>query len=456
MNNFAIQSFRTFVDGAFKPATVLVEDGKISAILDVEASPSTAEFYSLGDKMLIPGLTDTHVHINEPGRTEWEGFLTATQAAAAGGITALVDMPLNCTPVTTSASAFKQKLNALEGKLWVDCGFWGGFVPDSLPELDKLLEAGVLGIKSFTIHSGIDDFPMVRREDLRAAIQVISKHDVPYLIHAELESDEPGEGDSQPVIGESYRSFLESRPKKWENDAIDMMIELAHEARERGEKIKVHIVHLSSAEAIPAIVRAREEGISITTETCPHYLTLSAETIPDGSTIFKCCPPIRELSNCRELWRGLDDGVIELIVSDHSPCTPHLKKVDSGDLETAWGGVSSLQFGLPLVWTEAKKFGLAPEKIIQLMAENTAAFAGFGDRKGKIEVGFDADLVVFDPDAEFVIRPEIIEHRHKLTPYEGRSVFGVVEKTFLKGELVWNSGRAVGEARGEPILRDVS
>ena len=444
---FALRSRRVIANGGERAATVVVANGKIAAVLDYDETPD-CPVEDLDDRVLMPGLVDTHVHINEPGRTEWEGFNTATQSAAAGGITTVVDMPLNCTPVTTTVSALQQKLDALSDQLWVDCGFWGGVVPDSLDELDDLLHAGVLGVKSFTIHSGIDDFPQVDETHIRQALPIISAHGVPYLIHAELDRDNTPPAE----IGTSYESFLASRPRSWENDAIDLIIELAEEARLAGQDPSMHIVHLSSAEAIPAIAQAQARGVSITAETCPHYLTLFAEACPDGKTLYKCCPPIREDANRMALWQGLAEGTIEFVVSDHSPCTPQLKHLDSGDLERAWGGISTLQFGLPLIWTEARERGFSLAEVADWMATRPARFAGLGGRKGCIAAGYDADLIIFDDNARFTICPEIIKYRHKITPYEGREVYGVVERTLLRGIPVFAGGDIIGGPEGEPIL----
>ena len=459
MNTVLFRSQRTLINGEFIPATLVVNDGVITAIEAVDfamppqdqdqSAQQPVTLHDFGSKSLIPGLVDTHVHVNEPGRTEWEGFNTATQAAAAGGITTVIDMPLNCSPVTTSAWALQQKLESLRGKLWVDCGFWGGVVPDSLEDLDPLIQAGVLGVKSFTIHSGIDEFQKVEPEHLRQAIRTLAKYDIPYLIHAELDN-----GEDEPVaIGDQYQSFLASRPKSWENNAIEMLINLAEEAKAEGVKGKIHIVHLSSAEAIPAIKEAQQRGLLLSAETCPHYLALFSEAIPDGKTLFKCCPPIREDANRSELWQGLDDGTIDFVVSDHSPCTPHLKNVDSGDIENAWGGVSSIQFGLSIVWGEAQHRGYSLASVISWMAERPAVFAGLGDRKGKIAPGFDADLVVFDEHSDYTISSEIIKYRHKITPYEGRKVTGLVEQTFVRGQKVYELGEMQGQPIGQTVLK---
>ena len=454
MNNInqsitALKSTRVVIEGQLCPAQILVEDGKITQVTDYDAKLAV-EVEDVGDKVIMPGLVDTHVHINEPGRTEWEGFNTGTQSAAAGGITCVVDMPLNCTPVTTSADALQQKLESLKGKLWIDCGFWGGVIPDSLDDLDELIRAGVLGVKSFTIHSGIDDFHKVEQQHLYAAIGILAKYDIPYLIHAELDKD-----DKEPAaIGNKYQSFLSSRPKSWENDAIDMMIDLAQKAKDEGVTGRIHIVHLSSAEAIPAIKSAQQRGLKLTAESCPHYLTLFAEDIPDGKTLFKCCPPIREQSNRELLWRGLADGVIDFIVSDHSPCTPQLKHIESGDIENAWGGISSLQFGLSIIWSEAEERGYSLNQVVDWMATQPAIFAGLGHRKGKIACGFDADLVVFDPEANYEIDPQMIKYRHKITPYAGRRVKGVVERTIVRGQTVYQDNELIGRPVGKPIFAD--
>lgn len=440
---------RVVIDGELRPAAVVVTDGRISAILNFDAAVDAAREEIIERGVLIPGLVDTHVHINEPGRTEWEGFNTATQAAAAGGITTVVDMPLNCTPVTTTADALRQKMDSLQGKLWVDCGFWGGVVPDSVDQLEELVDAGVLGVKSFTIHSGIDDFPMVEEQHLHRAMRILAPTGIPYLIHAELDREQA----EPPAIGSSYQSFLASRPRQWEDEAIDMLIRLARDAARDGVQARLHIVHLSSADALPALALAQAEGLGISAETCPHYLTLFAEAIPDGKTLFKCCPPIREDENRQRLWRGLEEGTIEFVVSDHSPCTPQLKHIDSGDIEHAWGGISSLQFGLSLIWTEARQRGYRIEQIVDWMATRPAVFAGLGERKGRIAVGYDADFCVFDDAADYVISADMIKYRHRVTPYEGRSVTGVIEKTFVRGRQVFAAGEILDSPVGEPLLR---
>jgi allantoinase len=448
LNHFALRSNRVIANGAMKPGCVEVKNQQIVAVHRHDFTPN-CPVEDLGDSVLMSGLVDSHVHINEPGRTEWEGFNTATQAAAAGGITTLVDMPLNCIPVTINKAAFKEKLASVSDKLWVDCGFWGGVVPDSIDDLDELLEAGVLGVKSFLIDSGIEEFPNVAEDDIRRALPILAKHDVPYLIHAELDREQK----PAATIGENYQSFLASRPKHWENEAVALMVKLAQEAADNGHQCKVHIVHLSSAEALDSISQAKAQGLQFTAETCPHYLTLFSESIPNGKTLFKCCPPIRENDNREILWQAVEDGRISFIVSDHSPCTPQLKCVDSGDVEKAWGGISALQFGLPLIWTEAKTRGLSLVEINRLMSLETAKFAGLSQTKGQISAGFDADLLVFDDGKEYEISNEMIKHRHKITPYAGKKVSGEVQRTYVRGQLVYCDDQFQHQPIGQPILK---
>ena len=440
----AIVGNRILVDGALRSGCILFEDGKILEVPEHLPDGFNGPVTSAGRWIVMPGLVDTHVHINEPGRTDWEGFQTATQSAAAGGITTLADMPLNCLPVTTTAEAFAAKREAVAGQLWVDCGFWGGVVPNSVPALHELLEAGVCGVKSFLIDSGIPEFPAMTEPDLRQAMAVLRDFQVPYLIHAEL-APENGE---TPKIGRQYKSFLASRPRAWENRAIEMMIRLC-----RDIPTPIHIVHLSSAEGVPRIAEAKSEGVPVTVETCPHYLTFEAESIPDGKTLFKCCPPIREHANREALWRGLEEGHIDCIVSDHSPCTPNLKDLDGGDFDKAWGGISSLQFGLPLVWTQAKERGFPIAKLAEWMCETPARLMGFGHRKGRIAPGMDADFVIWDHEAKFTIEPEMIYHKHRITPYRGREVFGRVVHTILGGENVFGPVGISGDPLGKVLLR---
>ena len=448
MKHFALKSKNVIVAGEMKPATIEVKNELITAIHSYEQALN-CEVKDFGEYVIMPGLVDSHVHINEPGRTEWEGFNTATQAAAAGGITALVDMPLNCIPVTTTKAAFQEKLDSVDDKLWVDCGFWGGVIPQNIDDLDDLLNAGVLGVKSFLIDSGIEEFPPVEAKDIRAAMPILARHDVPYLIHAELDCG----GFHDVEITNEYNSFLESRPKSWENDAISLMVDMARESKGKGDNCKVHIVHLSSDEALDTIAEAKSEGLRFTAETCPHYLTIASENIPDGKTLFKCCPPIRENKNREHLWQAITDGRLDFIVSDHSPCTPELKHIDAGDIEKAWGGISALQFGISLIWTEAKERGFTLIDIARLMSSETAKFAGLDTVKGSIKVGNHADFLVFDPHAEFTITNEMIKHRHNITPYAGRKVIGQVEHTFVRGHHVYQQDQFINAPKGRPLLK---
>lgn len=444
---FALRSERVVTAKGEAPATVVVDQGKIVALQDFDSEPG-CPVVDLAHP-LLPGLVDTHVHINEPGRTDWEGFDTATHAAAAGGITTLVDMPLNCIPVTTSAAALRAKLASVEGKLWVDCGYWGGATADNLGDLPHLLKAGVLGVKSFTIHSGIDEFQSVSAEQLRKAMGLLAQAGLPHLVHAELQQPVAASAD----IGRSYQRFLASRPSAWENDAIAMVIGVMRRLRDEGLQPKAHIVHLSSASALPMIAAARAEGLRLTCETCPHYLTLWAEAIPDGATLYKCCPPIREQHNCEALWQGLQDGLIDFIVSDHSPCTPELKALNSGDIGEAWGGISALQFGLALIWSAGQPRGFSLAKLADLMATQPAKFAGLGERKGRIAPGFDADFCVFDDRAPQLVSADSIKHKHKMSPYLGKTLCGRVLQTWLRGQLIFDRDQYPGPARGQSVLR---
>lgn len=429
-----LRSSRVVLPDGVRPAVVVADGPRITAVVDEH--PDAVD---LGDLVLSPGLVDCHVHLNEPGRTAWEGFETATRAAAAGGVTTLVDMPLNCQPVTTTRAALDRKLEATVGKLSVDVGFWGGVVPGNARELDALVEGGALGAKAFLCHSGIDDFPNVVRGDLLKAMPRLREAGVPLLVHAELERDVT----DLPTNAHAYARWLAARPRSFEDAAIQLVIELV---RETG--CPAHIVHLSSGTALPFIADARAEGLPLTVETCPHYLCLRSEDIPDGATHFKCAPPIRDEANRRLLWEGLRHGVIDQVVSDHSPCTPGLK---AGTFDEAWGGIASLQLGLPAVWTEARRKGHDLSDLARLMSRAPARLAGLSGRKGAIEVGLDADLVAWDPDAAFTVQREGLLFRHALTPYLGAQMQGVVHRTWLRGACVFDGDRVIGPA-GEPLL----
>jgi allantoinase len=434
-------SNRVVYDDRVAPATVLIDGGRIEAI---EAGRlAVPGIVDVGDRVISPGLVDCHVHVNEPGRTEWEGFLTATRAAAAGGVTAMVDMPLNSLPVTTTRPALEAKIVASTGQCFVDVGFWGGVVPGNAASLEGLADGGVLGCKAFLVHSGIDEFPNATEADLRRAMPVLRDLGLPLLAHAELDL-----GAGAPSGGPtSYRDYLASRPRSWEDAAIRLLVGLCRETR-----CAVHIVHLSSASAVDMLRKAKDEGLPITVETCPHYLCFEAEAIPDGATHFKCAPPIREHTNREALWRALFEGVIDFVITDHSPCLPALKRLEEGDFHAAWGGIASLQLGLPAVWTEAQRRGATPAHLARWMSERPARFAGLGQRKGKLARGYDADLVVWEPEATFSVAKEHLFFRHKLSPYLGAELAGRVATTVLRGETVFDGKEPLGPPGGARLL----
>lgn len=448
-----LKSRHAVIGNEVKPAAVMIDGEIIREILPYDTSPDSADIRVMdyGDLALMPGVVDTHVHINQPGRTEWEGFQTATAAAAKGGITTLVDMPLNCNPVTTTAAALDAKIKSCAGLLHVDCGFYGGVIPGNLADLEPMIDAGVLGFKSFLIHSGIHEFPHCGEAELRAAIPILKKGGVPYLMHAELES--PSASGASPASGggrlgdnRSYSTYLASRPRQWENDAVELMARLAGETNAH-----LHIVHLSSTDRLDLLDATRKRGINLSVETCHHYLTYCAEDIPDGRTEFKCAPPIRERENREKLWAGLRDGTIDFAVSDHSPCTPELKAAESGDFMKAWGGIAGLQFSLSVFHTGASARGLSLAQISHYLSAAPAKFVGLKN-KGAIAVGMDADFVVFDSQKKFRVERSAIAHRHDVSPYIGMELQGFVKETWLRGICVHQDGKSTGPA-GKTILR---
>ncbi len=443
-NYFAISSDRILTPEGMIKGFLVIKDGKI---LDIKTGSNKPDcpIEDVGNSVVMPGLVDSHVHVNEPGRTEWEGFETATKAAAAGGITTIADMPLNSDPVTTTRDALEKKLDSTEGKLWVDCAFYGGVIPGNVDELEPLIERGVRGFKCFLIHSGIDDFPDAKESDLRLSMPILARHNVPLLVHAELDCNGHSHGLSEKPS--SYQAFLESRPRRWENEAIELMIRLCREY-----KCKVHIVHLSSSDAIANIRQARQDGLPFTVETCPHYLTFAAEEIQDGDPRFKCAPPIRERENREKLWQAVTDRIIDFVVSDHSPCSPSLKFLEEGDLAKAWGGISSLQFVLPAVWTGAQKRGATISDISKWLSKKPAEFLGLGEQKGLLVPSYDADIVVWQPEEPLTIEQSMIHHRHKVTPYDGMKLQGHVLKTIVRGKTVFQDGRHCGQPVGQKLL----
>ncbi|MGW4441608.1 allantoinase AllB [Streptomyces sp. NPDC004682] len=435
----ALRSTRVVTPEGVRSATVTVAAGTVTAVLPYDAPlPGAIRLEELGDHALLPGLVDTHVHVNDPGRAEWEGFRSATRAAAAGGITTLVDMPLNSLPPTTTTAHLDIKRSAAQGRTHIDVGFWGGALPGNVKDLRPLHEAGVFGFKAFLSPSGVDEFPHLEREQLARSLAEIAGFDGLLIVHAE----DPARLADAPA-GTAYAGFLASRPHAAETEAIAQLIEQAKKV-----KARVHVLHLSSAAALPLIAAARAEGVRLTVETCPHYLTLTAEEVPDGASEFKCCPPIREAANQDLLWQALADGTIDCVVTDHSPSTADLK---TADFATAWGGISGLQLSLPAVWTEARRRGHDLADVVRWMSARTAALAGL-DRKGAIAPGRDADFAVLAPEETFTVDPARLQHRNPVTAYAGRTLHGVVKSTWLRGERVYADGE-FSEPKGRLLTR---
>uniref|UniRef100_A0A8D2ZK11 allantoinase n=1 Tax=Scophthalmus maximus TaxID=52904 RepID=A0A8D2ZK11_SCOMX len=441
----AVRSQRVLMGHRLCPAVVRIKDGRIHRIL----SGSLFPVLDVGDSVVMPGLVDSHVHVNEPGRVSWEGFWTATRAAAAGGVTTVVDMPLNSIPPTTTLNHFHEKLREATGKCFVDTAFWGGVIPGNQLDLQPMIQAGVAGFKCFLIHSGVEEFPHVTACDLHAAMKQLQGTGSVLLFHAELDVQQPSEETADPC---HYSTFLQSRPDVMEVEAIRTVTELCLQY-----KVRCHIVHLSSAKPLEMIQEAQRAGAPLTVETTHHYLSLCAENIPAGATQFKCCPPIRGSDNRELLWSALKAGQIDMVVSDHSPCTPDLKNLESGDFTQAWGGISSLQFGLPLFWSSASKRGFELSDVVRLLSQKTAQLCGLDKQKGSLSPGHDADLVIWDPEREFEVTKlsHLTNKRYdgsEITPYLGKTLQGVVCSTILRGQLVYREGSFCPEPLGKHLL----
>jgi allantoinase len=441
MASFRVRSERVVLPDGTRPARIRIDAGRITAI---EPANGPADI-DAGTMIVMPGLVDTHVHVNEPGRTDWEGFATATKAAAAGGITTIVDMPLNSIPSTTTSPALDEKREAAAGKCYVNVGFWGGVVPGNAHHIEPLARAGVLGYKCFLSPSGVDEFDHVSDADLEAALPIVASTGLPLLAHAEWPALlNPPNPNADP---HQYATWLDTRPPAAEQAAIERLIEKARRTRAH-----VHIVHLASADALPALMQARAEGVPITVETCPHYLTFCAEEIHDGATAWKCAPPIRESDHRERLWRALQQGHIDLVATDHSPAPSSLKDQD-GDFLAAWGGIASLQVSLPVMWTAASQLAIPIERLVAWMSAAPARLAGLQARKGAISVGRDADLVIVDPDRGLTVDASRLYHRHAVTPYDGARLKGLITMTMVRGEIVFDNGAIVGAPSGELLMR---
>jgi allantoinase len=451
----AFRSTRVLTPEGIRPACLLVEDERIASVRSWSDVPASATLNDFRDSVLLPGLVDSHVHINEPGRTEWEGFWTATRAAASGGVTTLVDMPLNCIPETIDVDALEAKRAAAFGKTWVDWAAWGGVVHGNSEALPALAGAGIPGFKCFLIHSGIDGFAWVNEDDLRLALRKLRGTGLPLLAHAEISGPVEAATSALNTIGadwHKYSTYLSSRPDAAEVEAIALLIRLAEEFQTH-----IHIVHLVSAQAVPLLAEARNRGVPITAETCVQYLWFTAEEIPDGATEFKCAPPIRSAANREALWAALESGLIDLVATDHSPCPPAMKRRDEGRWDLAWGGIASLGLALPVMGTAMERRGMdlnkGMERLAAWMSAAPAELAGLAGRKGALVAGADADIVVFDPDATWTVTPKSLHFSHKLSPYLGAELRGEVLQTWLRGELVYSLDGFHGSPRGREFVR---
>lgn len=445
----AFLSRRVVTPQGIEAAAVIVEDGRILDVVTPDELPEGISSTDFGEAAILPGLVDSHVHINEPGRTEWEGFQTATRAAAAGGCTMLVDMPLNCLPPTTTVAALEEKRKAASGQCQVDWMAWGGVVSDNQADIEDLAAAGVPGFKCFLIHPGIDGFTMVDERELRAALPHVARTGLPLLVHAEL----PGPvaeatGRLAGADWSKYATYLQSRPDEAELSAIRLMLALCREYH-----FRLHIVHLATSRALELLRAAKSEGLPVSVETCPHYLHFSSGEIGDGATLFKCAPPIRSRENQEELWRGLREGVIDLVATDHSPCPPEMKRIAQRNFRTAWGGIASLSLALPVMWTEASGRGFTLADIARWMAKAPARLAGCEARKGSIAKDCDADFFVFEPEAEWIATEAQLPYRHHLSPYLGEKLCGVVKATYLRGNCVFPDGKFPREPMGREFRR---
>jgi allantoinase len=447
----ALHSRRVVTPHGERDAVVVIENGMITGLHDL--APTGIAVEELGDTALLPGLVDVHTHINEPGRTEWEGFATATRAAAAGGFTTLVDMPLNCLPETTDVEALELKREAARSQCFVDYALWGGAVDGNQAEIEPLALAGVPGFKCFLIYPGCDGFTSIDRANLELALPHIARTGLPLLVHAELAA--PIDAACARLNAEgadwrTYATYLASRPDEAELEAITMLLDLC-----RTYRFRLHIVHLATSLALPMLAAAKAEGLPLSVETCPHYLHCAAEEIPDGATLFKCAPPIRSAANRDMLWQGLRDGTIDLIATDHSPCPPEMKRLttnapgeEAGRFDQAWGGIASLSVALPLVWNDCVQRGLPLTKLAQWMSAAPAQLAGLSAHVGSIEPGKHANLVAFDTNANTLVSAEMLHYRHRISPYMGQRLAGAVRATWLRGEVVFRNGSFVGTPRG--------
>jgi len=440
----AFLSRRVVTEDGVRPAAVVVEGERIEEVLSPNRVPAGAEVRDFGHAALLPGLVDSHVHLNDPGRADWEGFETGTQSAAAGGYTLLVDMPLNCLPATTDIGALEAKRRAAAGRCWVDWRAWGGIVEDNQQCIPSLAGAGVAGFKCFLVNPGIDGFTMVTEPQLRSALPDVAKTGLPLLVHAEL--PEPIDSAVHRLQGADwtrFETFLASRPEEAELAAIRLLLSLCREYR-----FRLHIVHLSASQALADLRSARNEGLPVSVETCPHYLHLTAEAVPRGATQFKCAPPVRGGANREALWQGLRDRLIDLVATDHSPCPPQMKRFREGDFRDAWGGIASLSMALPVMYTEARERGFSLGDIARWMSHEPAKLAGCDERKGRIAPGFDADLVIFDTESERTVTEDLLYYRHPVSPYLGETLRGKVQATYLRGKAIFENGEFPGGPRG--------